>query len=124
MRLFYTLLMLFAAFVLRAQPGPSASMPGESRPDTGDDFTAQPALAWKFSARQPFFASPVIDGDRVYVGNNDSTLYCLDIRSGKLVWKFVTHGPVRSGVCIDHSRLFLIGGDSGVYCLDKASGQQ
>lgn len=114
MRLFYTLILLHLAITSRAQPGPN----------TSDDFTAQPNLAWKFSARQPFFASPAIDGQRVYVGNNDSTLYCLDIRSGKLAWKFPTKGPVRSGVCLDRDKLFLIGGDSGVYCLDKNTGRQ
>ena len=124
MRLFYTLLLVLSSFVLRAQPRAAASMPSRNGPNEADDFVVQPNLAWKFSARQPFFSSPLIDGERVYVGNNDSALYCLDMRSGKLVWKFLTGGPVRSGVCIDHDRLFLIGGDSGVYCLDKINGRK
>lgn len=122
MRPYYTLLLisLITSF-LHAQTGPSS--PATPGPDAANDFTTQPDLAWKFPAGQPFFASPVIDGYRVYVGNNDGALYTLDIRSGKLIWKFPTKGPVRSGVCIDKDRLFLIGGDSGIYCLNKTNGR-
>lgn len=87
------------------------------------DFPILPQLAWKFAATQPFFATPVIDEDKVYIGNNDSLLYCLDLRSGTVIWKFNTSGPLRSGVALDKDRLFLIGGDSGFYCLDKNTGR-
>gem|GEM_PF-474421 len=125
MRSFYLLLLLSLCLELpgQSQPGPLSRTPGVGVPARMEDFSSQPVLAWKFSARQPFFASPVIDDGRVYVGNNDSTLYCLDIGSGQLAWKFATKGPVRSGVCVDKDRLFLIGGDSGVYCLNKGNGR-
>src|SRR5687767_3572133 len=32
-------------------------------------------------------ASPVIDGDRVFVVGAESTLHCLELRSGRVVWK-------------------------------------
>jgi len=125
MRLVYLFyLAIFSlTFTTQAQPGAPSQTPAPVAPNPTEDFSSQPALAWKFKARQPFFASPLIDENKVYAGNNDSTLYCLDISSGKLLWKFPTKGAVRSGVCIDNDRLFLIGGDSGVYCLNKTNGR-
>ncbi|HVU56759.1 MAG TPA: PQQ-binding-like beta-propeller repeat protein [Puia sp.] len=114
-------MMLF--FLVLAMTGQGQSMSPSQAPAAADDFSVAPALAWKFTAKQPFFASPQIDGERVYVGNNDSTLYCLDIASGKVAWKFPTKGPVRSGVGIDGDHLFLIGGDSSLYCLNKNNGR-
>jgi len=120
MRLVVLLLLVIAitSQTIQGQPTPPAQGQGSA-----DDFLTLPALAWKFTARQPFFASPSIDGDRVYAGNNDSTLYCLDITSGRVTWKFATKGSIRSGVSIDGDRLFLIGGDSGLYCLNKTNGR-
>lgn len=109
--------------LLLAVSSPGQPTPPERAASAADDFSTLPVLAWKFTARQPFFASPSIDGERVYVGNNDSTLYCLDITSGRVAWKFPTKGAVRSGVSIDGDRLFLIGGDSSLYCLNKANGR-
>ncbi|MBN9379790.1 MAG: PQQ-binding-like beta-propeller repeat protein [Chitinophagaceae bacterium] len=124
MRLFTLLLLtLFLGGISRAQPRAPLQPTAQAVPNPTEDFISQPILAWKFKAGQPFFASPLIDEDRVYVGNNDSSLYCLDLSSGKLIWKFPAKGPVRSGVCISDDRLFLIGGDSGVYCLNKINGR-
>ncbi|HTI12917.1 MAG TPA: PQQ-binding-like beta-propeller repeat protein [Puia sp.] len=126
----FRLLWIFLALTISSFAQPKAGNTTLSGPDRMQDpaasfrdFSILPQLAWKFTATQPFFATPVIDKDKVYIGNNDSLLYCLDIRSGKVLWKFNTSGPLRSGVALDKDRLFLIGGDSGFYCLDKNTGR-
>ena len=86
------------------------------------DFDKGPVLAWKSAFSRPFYSTPVIDGDKVYIGNNDSLFYCLDIESGRRIWQFPTAGQVRSRVCVDQGRVFLIGGNGHLYCLDKERG--
>jgi eukaryotic-like serine/threonine-protein kinase len=94
----------------------------ESRPIVSPDFDMTPVLAWKAMFSGPFYSTPVIDGDKVYIGNNDSILYCLDIVSGRRIWQFSAGGQVRSTVCADPTRVFLIGGNGSLYCLNKEKG--
>jgi outer membrane protein assembly factor BamB len=87
------------------------------------DFLELPIVKWKFETRKPFLASPVISGDKVYVGGLDSTLYAIDLNSGKASWKFTTTNEIRSNVLVDGNRVFLVGGDGSLYCMDSESGK-
>ncbi|MBL7966553.1 MAG: PQQ-binding-like beta-propeller repeat protein [Prolixibacteraceae bacterium] len=86
------------------------------------DFRNLPSVQWTFSAKSPFFASPVANREIVYVGGTDSVLYALDIHSGKKIWKFRTNGEIRSNACILGDTLFLNGGDGQIYALNKLNG--
>lgn len=86
------------------------------------DFKKKPALHWKYKIDAPVIAGPVVSDNLVYFGGLDSTLYVLDIRSGKTAWKFKTRGQVRSTVRIAGNDLYLNGGDGNLYCLDKKTG--
>jgi outer membrane protein assembly factor BamB len=82
-----------------------------------------PVVKWKFKSRAPFIASSVADQNIVYAGSLDSTLYALDIQSGKLKWKFRSNGEIRSAVCIGVQHVYLSGGDGILYALEKRSGK-
>ncbi len=49
-------------------------------------LVGRPKLAWTFSARQRFDASPSLLGGRIVIGSYDGTVYCLNFR-GTLLWK-------------------------------------
>ena len=84
---------------------------------------AQPLLVWKFNTALPVYSSPIVSGNIVYFGSNDSTLYALSADDGTIKWKFRTGGEIRSNVCIHDNSLFLNGGDGIIYSLDKNSGK-
>ncbi len=44
----------------------------------------------------PVRSSPMVVGDKVFVGSLDGNLYCLNANSGNQVWKFSTNGPILS----------------------------
>ena len=87
------------------------------------DFQTKPSLLWKFKANGPIVGSPIIDNGTVFIGSLDSSLYALDLATGKEKWKQQTRGPIRSSVCVSQSGLFLLGSDGFLFKLDKDSGK-
>lgn len=87
------------------------------------DFDKLPTLAWQFKAG-PIVSSPVMDGDLVYFGSLDRSLYALETKTGILKWKYPTSGVIRSTVCLENDNLFLYSGNGVLYCLNKKSGKQ
>src|SRR5581483_11138376 len=47
----------------------------------------EPKLLWKKDGIRAKFASPIIDGDRLYICNETADLYCLNAADGKQIWK-------------------------------------
>ena len=88
------------------------------------DLRTQPKVDWKFATHGPIVSSPVIDGKTVFVGSADSTLYSINIATGKLQWMHKINGPIKATVCIEGDRVFLAGGDGILYCFSKGSGRQ
>src|SRR5687767_5758472 len=41
----------------------------------------------------PTTAAPGINGDRVYIGDDDGKFHCLKRATGELIWTFETEGP-------------------------------
>lgn len=62
---------------------------------------------WVFSnpeAKIPFIASAAVEGNRVFIGNRDKFIYCLNRTDGKLLWK------VNTGARVDASPVVLKNG--------------
>ncbi len=81
-----------------------------------------PTVRWTFATSGPFYGSPVVAGDLVFVGGLDSVLHAVSLESGTERWHFRTGGGIRSAVAFDEKRLYLNGGDGTIYCLDRAAG--
>ena len=56
-------------------------------------------------------SSPLVVGERVYVGSQGGTVYALSAKSGRLLWRHYAGGPVKGGVAYSRGRLFM--GDYG-----------
>jgi outer membrane protein assembly factor BamB len=84
-------------------------------------------------------SSPVVAGDRVYIGVNHGgvfskkgVLYCVDRETGKLLWHFDNDGEMKqmlSSPCVAYGRVYVGEGfheNSGckLYCLDAATGKK
>lgn len=89
-----------------------------------DDIKEQPKIDWVFNIKLPIYASPIVSDSTVYFGGLDSTLYALNIKTGKENWEFRTNGEIRSNVCINNNLLYLNGGDGCLYALNKITGKQ
>jgi outer membrane protein assembly factor BamB len=79
------------------------------------------AEKWSFQTAGHVDASPVIVGDRVYVGciSEDGNFYVLDLKTGRKIQELELESPVGGSVGVGPDCI-LVGTDKGlVYCLGK-----
>jgi outer membrane protein assembly factor BamB len=69
-----------------------------------------------------FCSSPIVDGNLVYVGSMDSSIYALQIIDGSVVWKYKTGAMIRSTPRIDNKNVYVGSWDHHMYALDKKEG--
>ena len=74
---------------------------------------------WSFITRRRVDSSPIIVGDRVFVGSTDGWLYALDLKSGKKVWQFQTRGGFVGSPAAAHGRLVIASTNGDVLCFGK-----
>jgi outer membrane protein assembly factor BamB len=87
-----------------------------------DDMEKAPKLLWKYKAGGSLVGTPVIADSLVFIGSTDSTLYALEMTTGKLRWRLPTGGAIRSSVCLAPERLYLLSGDGLLYRITRDSG--
>ena len=78
-------------------------------------------LHWKHTIG-PSETSPLIVGDRLYVGDWNGDIWAFDANHGRLLWKFHTGGAIKGGLAFSGGRLYVGSYDGHVYCL-SASGK-
>lgn len=115
-RLKVSLLVAAASFSLNAQNKLANPF------NTVEDFINQPVLNWKIKINAPFFASPVVSSNTIYLGGLDSILHAIDLISATEKWSFRTKGEIRSDVLVTGDTLYLNGGDGELYALNKVNG--
>ena len=81
-------------------------------------------VRWKVKTGGYVFSSPVIAGDWLYEGSNDSCLYAIDKNTGRLGWKFRTGGAVTSTPAVAGGKVYLVSFDGKMYALDALSGKK
>jgi outer membrane protein assembly factor BamB len=65
----------------------------------------------------PSESSPLLLGDRLYVGDWRGDVWALDARNGRTLWRFHTGGAVKGGVAAAGGRLYIGSYDGHLYCL-------
>jgi len=68
--------------------------------------------------------SPVVIGNRVYVGDWLGKVYALDKRSGAIVWTARTGGAVKGAVAVSGNRVYAGSYDGHVYAFDARNGHR
>ncbi len=93
----------------------------KSQPDNfvQEDLIKIPGLIWKYSSSQPFFSSPVIKDDKIFIGGDDSIFRALDLKNGNILWEIRTNGSIRSTPLLVNDIIYLNGGDGVLYSVNS-----
>jgi eukaryotic-like serine/threonine-protein kinase len=76
---------------------------------------------WRFDY---YYSSPLLTGDKLYIGADDGYLYCFHQNDGKLLWKFRTTGLVRSSPTLYRNSV-LVGDTEGLlFSINAATGKE
>jgi outer membrane protein assembly factor BamB len=68
--------------------------------------------------------SPVVDGNRLYVGDWLGNVYALDKRSGRTIWTAPTGGAVKGGIALSGNRVYAGSYDGHLYAFDATTGRR
>ncbi len=81
-------------------------------------------LRWTFQAKDSIESSAAIEGDTVYVGSMDSSLYAIDLATGKLRWRYATNGPIQESSPCVHNGVVYVGDLNGtLHAVNASSGK-
>ncbi len=72
---------------------------------------------WKFHTHSTVWSSPVIDGDKVYVGSQEGVLFCLDLKTGSKINGFQAGDIIFSSPVVAGSLLYFGCDDGYLYAL-------
>jgi outer membrane protein assembly factor BamB len=63
------------------------------------------------------------DGDNVYIGSYDSSIYSLSLQNGKLNWQYKSGGQIGSTASMVDDRIYFFSSDARLYCIEKTNGK-
>jgi outer membrane protein assembly factor BamB len=83
-----------------------------------------PGILVEASTFQPR-SSPIVVGNRLYVGALDSNVYCLDTAAnGNTLWTYPTEGPICGSPAYADGVIYIASTDRNVYALNAANGNK
>lgn len=91
---------------------------------SGEGPAEPPSEVWRFLTLSTLDQSPVIAGDRVFIGANDQSLYSLDLATGKRQWRFRIRENAGETVAVDNDSVFMAADDGVLYALDSSNGEE
>ncbi|GLH71646.1 hypothetical protein GETHLI_01480 [Geothrix limicola] len=95
---------------------------GERRFTAPGIHGAQPSTELMADPFDVFLSSPVVAGDRVFVGSGDQHVYALDAATGALRWKVKTGDVVHASPAVAGGKVFIGSFDRTFYALDVDKG--
>lgn len=93
-------------FIYRGNPQLTGVVQGE--------FPDQPELLWTFQAKDEITTAAAIVENDVYFGSIDSTLYALDLNTGKLKWRYRATDAIMSSPSVYKNNIYF-GDETGIF---------
>ena len=81
-------------------------------------------VEWSLRGGRMFKSSVCVYDNKVYVGNVDDHIRCVDAATGKTLWKFNTTRDCNSSPCVVDGRLYIAGESGYARCLDPQTGKE
>jgi outer membrane protein assembly factor BamB len=98
-------------FAVTLQPGQAVAFDPKKR-----------KVIWRHPLPGRSETSPVVMGNKVFVGCECGSVYALNIKTGKTIWSVPSGGEVKGGVAIDHGTVFFGNYGGEVEAVDASDG--
>lgn len=88
--------------------------------------TANGKLFRKIKLETYVASSPVVEGNKAYVGDYEGRFFCVDLETAKMVWTYddpARNLPFIASPALSGDRIVIGNQDRFLYCLDKATGK-
>lgn len=79
---------------------------------------------WRFKTDGKIFSSPTLANGKIFIGSQDSSVYCVNQKSGKQKWKFETGGAVPSTPAVKNGRVYFLSFDGKLYAVNEKTGKE
>lgn len=80
---------------------------------------------WEFYDRDfPYFSSPALTGDTLFIGGDDKRLHALRLSDGEEEWNFRTQGKVTSSPVVSGNTVYFGSEDGRFYAVDTTTGKE
>jgi outer membrane protein assembly factor BamB len=66
-------------------------------------------------------SSPAVADGKVYVGDYNHDVYCLEASSSTLIWQYATNGRVRSSPAVAYGNVYVGSADGNVYAFGSST---
>jgi outer membrane protein assembly factor BamB len=83
----------------------------------------RPVQLWKFSAARVVNAPMIRNGAVIYFSSEDTNIYAVDARRGKLIWKYLTAALLKEAPRVTNRFVYQHVDGRGLLVIDKASGE-
>jgi outer membrane protein assembly factor BamB/hydrogenase/urease accessory protein HupE len=77
--------------------------------------------SWVVNTGNSVDSSPVVVGDRVFVGNDYNKTYCLNVTSGAILWSYQTGGVFSDSPAVAGGFVYVA--SDKMYCLNATTGE-
>jgi outer membrane protein assembly factor BamB len=81
------------------------------------------SLLWTYKTGGPVKSSAAIVNGKVFIGSDDKSLHCIDLKSGQKVWVFPTEGEIESSPLVLGQVVYVGSADGGLYAVDITTGK-
>jgi outer membrane protein assembly factor BamB len=78
---------------------------------------------WKFNSA-PIESSPLLRGNRLFVGSWDHHVYALNAKNGKVIWRFEADDQVNTSAAYWNGRIYIASDGGTLYALSAKTGKQ
>jgi outer membrane protein assembly factor BamB len=79
---------------------------------------------WEVKPADSFEASPLVIGERIFLGDMSGIMRSFDRNGGKEIWKFETGDKISAGANFSDNKLIFSSYDGSIYCLNAADGTE
>lgn len=98
---------------------------GYARPDFSvNNEYSQVKEVWSTNIGKTIYASPIVSGNNVYIGDDTGMFYSISIKDGKINWRFQSGNRIVGTAAVADDVVVFGSADRNIYALNTKTGKQ